>query len=626
MLRCEEKRVADVEFSDQIFCHDAVKWSEDNRVSLCTERGIIIMEMKHSPLQLDKNFHYNFSLIPIPEKSNNVTKLPIKVFVSWKESRSIFSEDEKQELFLNHPLHPYQKGQVNHGYVRAKWSPEGADTLGRCALAAVTGDHRLGIYVTGNDRKRWKEVVDLHTILFERFKDKISKNMTFNEFKEVSYNMFAVDIAWSPICNFDDVKYYILAVAMKSGVIHLIKIIPPLLSKDDVIIVSETLPLSSIPSSLCWSIGTTEENGCLVIGYQSGEVISLSIDKRKLTTDSKTIVHGDQDLIRVDCIAWKLLSQKCVLLIVSKDIHVLSFLINIKTSEVVERNSYLGQHDFTVTGLFSIDSFFVISSQDGHLQIIQPSLTEDGKTELKFSALTTDFVNIRKIFGISSSPNGMFAILPTWPLKKFDLKHMKRQPMHVFTLSVKSEEEQRKTAERLLLDETVPMKCIPDVLEYFRQSLWSGINIIPSLTSFVSQSHKWISMHVKLLRVLRYFIMTIQLHIPETTDEGIHKAALAKGTVSQLSKIILIKHVEKVFDAVLRSQQRQFTQTEIKILSALLKWQNDQEGKVPIVNSEQISHLIEIKDHQDCFICQSSLNEEELTWVCQNGHAFGNNL
>jgi hypothetical protein len=54
--------------------------------------------------------------------------------------------------------------------------------------------------------------------------------------------------------------------------------------------------------------------------------------------------------------------------------------------------------------------------------------------------------------------------------------------------------------------------------------------------------------------------MTIQLHIPETTDEGIKEAALAKGTVSQLSNIIILKHVEKVFCGVLRLQQQQFTE------------------------------------------------------------------
>lgn len=55
--------------------------------------------------------------------------------------------------------------------------------------------------------------------------------------------------------------------------------------------------------------------------------------------------------------------------------------------------------------------------------------------------------------------------------------------------------------------------------------------------------------------------MTIQLHIPETTDEGINEAALAKGTVSELSVIIMLKYLEKVFDTLLRSQQQKFTQT-----------------------------------------------------------------
>lgn len=59
----------------------------------------------------------------------------------------------------------------------------------------------------------------------------------------------------------------------------------------------------------------------------------------------------------------------------------------------------------------------------------------------------------------------------------------------------------------------------------------------------------------------RYFILTIQLHIPETTDEGINEAALAKGTVSELSVIIMLKYLEKVFDTLLRSKQQEFTQT-----------------------------------------------------------------
>ena len=64
-----------------------------------------------------------------------------------------------------------------------------------------------------------------------------------------------------------------------------------------------------------------------------------------------------------------------------------------------------------------------------------------------------------------------------------------------------------------------------------------------------------------LINFYRYFVLTIQLHIPETTDEEIKEAALAKGTVSALSEVIMLKYTEKVFDALLRSPQREFTQT-----------------------------------------------------------------
>lgn len=32
------------------------------------------------------------------------------------------------------------------------------ESLYRCALAAITGNHSLSIYVTGNDRKKFKQV------------------------------------------------------------------------------------------------------------------------------------------------------------------------------------------------------------------------------------------------------------------------------------------------------------------------------------------------------------------------------------------------------------------------------------------------------------------------------------
>lgn len=51
MIGCEERRTASAEFADQIFCLDAVEWSEDNRISVCTERGIIIMVQNQNIVQ-----------------------------------------------------------------------------------------------------------------------------------------------------------------------------------------------------------------------------------------------------------------------------------------------------------------------------------------------------------------------------------------------------------------------------------------------------------------------------------------------------------------------------------------------------------------------------------------------
>ncbi|XP_022326341.2 general transcription factor 3C polypeptide 4-like isoform X1 [Crassostrea virginica] len=626
MIGCEEKRTADAEFADQILCHNAVQWSKDNRISVCTEKGISIMEMKHSPLQLDKKFHYNFTQIPCPDKPNNVTGLPLNVFRSWKTGSSGFSDDEMQELHLEQPLHPYIIGQVvNLGYVRAKWSPTGVDIVGRCALATITGDHRLSIYVTGNDRKKFKQVFDLNSMLFERYKDKVSKNMTFSDFKDVSYSMFAVDVAWSSLRDYEDVSYLMMAVAMKNGIIKLLKISTPLCSKDDVIFASEVHPLSAIPSSLCWCPGFSKEKGYVAVGYQSGQVVNVAVNCRKVSLESLTTLHKDEDHIQVGSIACYQISEERLLLIVAKEIHVLTFLIDMMTGVKLENKLYSEQLSFAITSLTPAGELLIMSSEDGELQIVTPAIGENGtQVHVKFSTLTSDFTEIRKILGASSSPNELFVFVGTWPLRKFDLKVMKRRPMHVYTLLLKSEEETRKITERLLLDETVPMKLIPDALEYFRQCLWSGVNIIPSLTNFVTRTNMWFSMNVKLLRVLRYFVLTIQLHIPETTDEEIKEAALAKGTVSALSEVIMLKYTEKVFDALLRSPQREFTQTEMNILGMMLKWVEGRQEKCPSPHKvEEVQKLVNNRNHSDCFICHSSLTEEGLTWVCHNGHIFG---
>lgn len=38
----------------------------------------------------------------------------------------------------------------------------------------------------------------------------------------------------------------------------------------------------------------------------------------------------------------------------------------------------------------------------------------DGHVEIGFSPLSTDFHEVRKIFGISCSPNGTYVIVATW--------------------------------------------------------------------------------------------------------------------------------------------------------------------------------------------------------------------
>uniref|UniRef100_K1RE66 Uncharacterized protein n=1 Tax=Magallana gigas TaxID=29159 RepID=K1RE66_MAGGI len=232
----------------------------------------------------------------------------------------------------------------------------------------------------------------------------------------------------------------------------------------------------------------------IAVGYQTGQVMNLIVDYRRMAVDSVAGLHDEQDLIQVGSSAWKVMSKGMMLLLVTKEIHVLSFLIDSKTAAVLKKNLHIGQHNFSVT---------------------------DGNVEIGFSPLSTDFQEVRKIFGISCSPNGTYVIVATWPLKKFDWKFMKRRPMHVYTLPLKPDAETRKSAEKLLLDETVPMKHIPDVLEYFRQCLWSGVNIIPSLTNFVTQTHKWFSMNVKLLRVLRYSTQVKHQHFV-LADNGKH--------------------------------------------------------------------------------------------------------
>ena len=57
-----------------------------------TKLFVLFQEMKHSPLQLDKKFHYNFTQIPCPDEPNNVTGLPLNVFRSWKTGSSGFSD------------------------------------------------------------------------------------------------------------------------------------------------------------------------------------------------------------------------------------------------------------------------------------------------------------------------------------------------------------------------------------------------------------------------------------------------------------------------------------------------------------------------------------------------------
>lgn len=52
--------------------------------------------------------------------------------------------------------------------------------------------------------------------------------------------------------------------------------------------------------------------GYIAVGYQSGQVMNLIVDNRRMAVDSVTGLHDEQDLMQVGSSAWKVMSKVTV--------------------------------------------------------------------------------------------------------------------------------------------------------------------------------------------------------------------------------------------------------------------------------------------------------------------------
>lgn len=49
--------------------------------------------------------------------------------------------------------------------------------------------------------------------------------------------------------------------------------------------------------------------GYIAVGYQTGQVMNLIVDYRRMAVDSVAGLHDEQDLIQVGSSAWKVMSK-----------------------------------------------------------------------------------------------------------------------------------------------------------------------------------------------------------------------------------------------------------------------------------------------------------------------------
>ncbi|CAE1227282.1 GTF3C4 [Acanthosepion pharaonis] len=661
-------------FKTNVTCKNGLSWSDDNRIAMCADDGVFIVE-------LTTNFHLmRGTLIARRTMIHPHSDIfcSTEIF-SIDELENQLSREDFNSILLDRTICPNVQYSIPpQGYKSASWSPKGADDVGRCVIACLAIDHRLTLCREDRYRSTWIKIIDCSKV-YEGIWKKNNSNylktgqITLEYLRTISHAVAAVAMAWSATyeafpaiihpadhglmmqSSTEKNKFSIFASAMKNGDVVFWKVYFPLVSSHDCIYLTTASIHDSIPTSMAWC--PTQEDMILAVGYSDGMIKVIRFNLTCGIVSDSEDVWSDPDLISVNALCWQCLDihQDQWLLFASKDLFIMAFVIDRAKLTCVHMVHVRGQFNLSCTGMSCQSGTLALCASDEKVQLIKASMKDDGlKMDSNLFPVTIDSpVFSLQYIGVALSPNAALLAVVACPACPFDQKQLK-EPLMLCITRVSMWPEY---PDILQLSEHRVIRDIHDVLLLY---LWGLMNdkplIAPSVLHLLTDMDSWPGLSLTQLRMIRCLLSldkntrklvvmgehSFDMMHPQLSSSGQSTQSIGSSTTSwsssnkeslkHLHTLLLFKYIQPYVVNKLLPRLPELDNLEVRIISSIRQWLNARlvhfkRWDSILTTVEKMLSTIEnsiTTFDEDCPICGELLEDTEVMLVsCSNDHKFG---
>ncbi|XP_063414365.1 general transcription factor 3C polypeptide 4-like [Mytilus trossulus] len=608
-------------FPHEISSYNALDWSEDGTVAIATDNGVLLLTLQWSPTLVDSKPIFHQSMLTYPDEPNNMLGLTV---LQYETIQNDSTTCQSQEIALDRTICPIIKSTTKFTTFKcAKWSPRGGDIEGKCLLSTLTLDHRLSLYSTGKINTEFKLLVELSSVYSDKAK---LENLTFNCLKTEAYRISAVEMSWSPVIALKDNKFSILSVGMSNGDIVLWKVKFPCTGREDCSVITVLKISSGLPSAMTWCNRILTGNvACCIVGFDLGIIKAISVNVNMPNKTTTVNLCEQSDGMKVTTVSAKSIDADKITILATKEIFILSYEVEViyKILRLFSSSHTTGDYNYFASGLSYNNGRYLLSSCDGTiLKFSEDKISQSLLVTYKHAG---DLETTWSCYGIAWSSCGLFSIAAFKPANICEDRQVRPGTLEVQILPV-DVDSQKETLKNYLLNEQ-SLNEIPECMEVFRENLWEGNNPLQEINDLFRQEGKWFDFSSKVLRVLRYFLLAVQMRIPHSDKEKNEELVLSERNISKISDILLCKHLiiclNKAFNLKSKLQNN-----DLIVLQSMINWMD---SKHELIKSTLLLHTISkikavLKNFNHtfkCCICDNKFSLEGRVYKCEDGHIFG---
>nr|XP_057920809.1 general transcription factor 3C polypeptide 4 isoform X2 [Doryrhamphus excisus] len=655
---------------------------QDHRLAVCTSTSLAMMELLCDAQSSKQELILHRTSIPVPSESYG-----LRVGAAQEQVKAIehltshLDPTSRQAFLMDRVIDPL--GIAPKGVKSASWSPFGCDSHGRCLIACLTLDHRLTIH-RSHKNLTWSLLVDLTKkygdMLQERGyakKDDKPPQKNICDFEELQRRFqmqTPLRMKWSSIYTVKhvqadnmcvDAEMVLLAVLMENGDLVLWKFVLPFENGADVVFYDVIESKVSRPSDLEWweYENAGRRMSGLIVGSESGTLkimpVSMVGVKGYFTLRHPVTLWKECDQIAVDnitCVPLVHPIQKlnCSLIVASRGCYIYWCLLMISPTGLNVHNSHVvGLHSLPVVSLAVSNHGVVYTcSMDGWIKKLTPQFTEKTLIFNKENMLGPDFLDQRRVHGITLSCNGAYiALASTQGL--VDMFHPIHRTYQVHFIAVKSPE----TAAGLVLKSpTQNLYKQADLLDLIRWNVLKNKSIPEALQQELDQkiqgedsSYLW-RFKLFLVRILYQSLQSPltdhywkpsqevgktlmkedgdgeeeeDLYGEASAVKGMKQMEQVKALINSVETHLVRKNMKKVLGVVYLNT-RITENTCIPTLAVaehLSKDTSDKDAQILIGHIKKKMHKQTFQEH--CSLCQDVLPfTDHKQAVCENGHMW----